>query len=127
MTVTQTIWTPGSGTPTRVPMPAEPRRRPAASERASEMLMTIKDVADACKLSETAIRRAISQGELPAAKLRSRVRITRSDFDSWITSQRQAPADTTAPPRSAPRTRRPAPTGSFRALVHTDVARAQDR
>jgi excisionase family DNA binding protein len=87
MTVTQTIWTPGSGTPTRVPMPAEPRRRPAASERASEMLMTIKDVADACKLSETAIRRAISQGELPAAKLRSRLRITRSDFDSWITSQ----------------------------------------
>jgi len=30
--------------------------------------MTIKDVAATCKLSETAVRRAISEGELPAAK-----------------------------------------------------------
>ena len=89
--------------------------------------MTIKDVADACRLSETAIRRAISEGELPAVKLRSRLRITRNDFDAWITSQRQSPATTTAPSRSAPRTRRPVPGGSFRALAHTDAVRAQAR
>ena len=53
--------------------------------------MTIKDVAAACKLSETAVRRAISDGELPAVKLRSRLRIMRTDFDGWIASQRQFP------------------------------------
>jgi excisionase family DNA binding protein len=89
--------------------------------------MTIKDVAAACKLSETAVRRAISEGELPAAKLRSRLRITPADFDGWIMSQRQSPPRATAPPRSAPRIRRPAPSGSFRALVHADAVRAQAR
>jgi excisionase family DNA binding protein len=128
MTVTQTIWTPTSDTPTRILMRPEPRQRPAASALpASETLMTIKDVADACKLSETAVRRAVFDGELPAVKLRSRLRITRADFDGWIASQRQSPPRATAPPRSAPRARRPAPAGSFRALVHADAARAQAR
>jgi excisionase family DNA binding protein len=87
--------------------------------------MTIKDVAAACKLSETAVRRAISEGELPAANLRSRLRITRADFNGWIASQRQSPAGATAPTRSAPRARRPAPAGSFRALAQAEAARVQ--
>jgi excisionase family DNA binding protein len=89
--------------------------------------MTIKDVAAARKLSETAVRRAISEGELPAVKLRSRMRITPADFDAWIASQRQSPAGASLPPRSATRARRPAPAGSFRALVHADTTRAQTR
>ncbi len=126
MTVTKTIWTPASGPPTRIPMRADLRQRSAASAPpAAEMLLTIKDVADACRLSDTAVRRAISEGELTAVKLRSRLRITRADFDAWITSQRQSPATNTAPPRSPPRTQRPAPAGSFRALVHTDAIREQ--
>jgi len=99
------------------------------SPRASacDALMTIKDVAATCKLSETAVRQAISEGKLPAAKLRSRLGITRADFDGGIAPQRQSPAGATAPPRSAPRARRPAPASSFRALVHTDAAQAQAR
>lgn len=85
--------------------------------------MTIKDVADVCKLSETAVRRAVSEGELPAAKLRSRLRITRQDFDAWILEQRQPHAvrSTTAADQAPPR-RRPA-AGTFRALAHADLDR----
>jgi excisionase family DNA binding protein len=129
MTVTQTIWIPTSGTPTRVPMRAELRRRPTESAApTSEPLMTIKDVADACKLSETAIRRAVSEGELPAAKLRSRLRITRQAFDAWITAQRQPAARLPTPPRAARPAARPAAcrtpaAGTFRAQIHADADR----
>jgi excisionase family DNA binding protein len=129
MTVTQTIWTPTSGTPTRVPMRAEPRQRAAASAPpASETLMTIKDVADACKLSETAIRRAVSEGELPAVKLRSRLRITPQAFDAWITAQRQPTTRLPTPPRAGrlatrPATRRTPAPGTFRAQIHADADR----
>jgi excisionase family DNA binding protein len=124
MTVTQTIWTPASGTPTRIPTGSNPKQRAAAS--ASETLMTIKDVADACQLSETAVRRAVCDGELQAVKLRSRLRITRQDFDAWITAQRQPATLALATsragrPATRPAERRTPAAGTFRCLIHADA------
>jgi excisionase family DNA binding protein len=100
--------------------------QPSLDERLADRspLLTIKDVAAACKLSETAVRRAIADGELPAVKLRSRMRITREHFNGWIASKRQTPARRITPLRAASRVGRPAPAGSFRALVQADAARA---
>lgn len=84
-------------------------------------LMTVKEVALACQLSEKAVRRAIDDGELAAIKLRSRLRVTPDDFRAWITSQRQRRArfiDRDPPGRR----RRPAPAGTFRALLPIDSA-----
>jgi excisionase family DNA binding protein len=129
MTVTQTIWTPTSGTPTRIPMRAAPSRRLAASAAppASETLLTIKDVADACQLSETAVRRAVHDGQLQSVKLRSRVRITRQDFDKWILGQRQPSTARRAVAANQARPRRRPATGSFRALAHADLDRELQR
>ena len=117
MTVTQTTWN-------TTPLPLRP---PTPRAPAAPAFMTHRDVAAACKLSETAVRRAISEGELPAAKLRSRLRITRADFDVWIASQRHAPTRPAPPQRTAPRAPRVAPAGRFRALLHADTAQAQTR
>ena len=117
MTVTQTTW---NTTPLLL-------RPPAPRAPAAPAFMTIRDVAAACKLSETAVRRAISEGELTAVKLRSRLRITRADFDVWIASQRHAPTRPATPQRTATRAPRVAPAGSFRALLHADTAQAQTR
>jgi excisionase family DNA binding protein len=126
MTATHTFSTSAMRSSLRVAARAPVGQAIAASAAApaGEVLLTIRDVAAACKLSETAVRRAIADGELPAAKLRSRMRITREDFNAWIASQRQAPARPIAPLRAAARTGRPAPAGSFRALVQADATRA---
>jgi excisionase family DNA binding protein len=63
-------------------------------------MLTIPEVAVACRISQTSVRRAIAEGELEAVKLRSRVRITREAFDAWLASQQR--------PASRPK-RRPAP------------------
>jgi len=127
MTVTQIFWTPTGAATLRVTarLPAARPAAPAPPE--FEVLMTIGDVAAACKLSETAVRRAISDGELPAVKLRSRMRIARQDFDAWIASQRQAPTHARVPQLPKKRAGGVAPAGSFRALVHGDANRAQAR
>ncbi len=105
------IWTPTIGIATRIPMRAEVARPAAVPEPpASETLMTVKDVADVCKLSETAVRRAVAEGELSAVKLRSRLRITREAFDAWILAQRQPVARPAAAPRALHQ-------GSFRAQI----------
>lgn len=65
------------------------------------------------------MRRAIDAGELPAVKLRSRLRITPDDFASWIASSRTATARATAVP--PPRKRRPHSAGTFRALLPTET------
>jgi excisionase family DNA binding protein len=123
MTVTHTFSTSASPSSLRVTARV-PVVQATAAPPAGEVLLTIRDVAAARKLSETAVRRAIADGELPAVKLRSRMRITREDFNAWIASQRQGPARPIAPFRAATRAGRPAPAGSFRALVQADAARA---
>jgi len=132
MAVTQTIWTTTGDTApriqTRLPIPPRTATEPNPGTTSNAM-MTIRDVADVCQLSDTAVRRAIYEGELQAIKLRSRLRITRTDFDAWIASQRtqaiRAPqrpiAVLQAPPK---RDRRRAPDGSFRARIQ-DAEQAQ--
>jgi excisionase family DNA binding protein len=62
-------------------------------------LLSIREVAVACQLSEKAVRRAIDDGELPAVKLRSRLRVTPEDFQAWIaSSRRQRATDPTSTP-----------------------------
>ncbi len=79
-------------------------------------LLSIKEIAGACQLSEKAVRRAIDDGELPAVKLRSRLRITPQDFETWIASSRRKPQQERT--RPAPRRSLRAPAGIFRSLIH---------
>lgn len=96
-----------------------------ATAPTSDRLLTIGEVAETCRLSEKAIRRAIERGQPKAFKLCSRIRISDNDMRDWIASQRQ-PAGTFARPRTpATASRRPPQrhkratpaTGGFRALI----------
>jgi excisionase family DNA binding protein len=82
-------------------------------------LLSIREIATACQLSEKAVRRAIDEGELTAVKLRSRLRVTPQDFEDWISASRRTKR------QSPPQPRRRAPTrpaaGTFRALVQSEV------
>jgi excisionase family DNA binding protein len=89
---------------------------------ASWHLLSIKEVAAACQLSEKAVRRAIDEGELPAVKLRSRLRVTPQDLDAWIASSRRHGGGERREPRR--RVARPAAVGTFRFLVQADDERA---
>jgi excisionase family DNA binding protein len=84
-------------------------------------LLSIREIAAACQLSEKAVRRAIEEGELPAVKLRSRLRITPEDFASWIAASRRTTPRAAPPPRR--RAPRRAPAGTFRALAQSEVER----
>jgi excisionase family DNA binding protein len=110
----RTTWTSTASPALSVTVEA---RSPADSGTEWHML-SIKDVASACRLSEKAVRRAIDEGELPAVKLRSRLRITPQDFAAWIESSRRTADRPDRSPR--PRRRRPHPAGTFRALLQTD-------
>jgi excisionase family DNA binding protein len=88
-------------------------------------LLSIREIADACQLSEKAVRRAIDDGELPAVKLRSRLRITPDDFSAWIDSGRKPTAVRDSTTRR--RQRRPHPAGTFRALLQADSSREAGR
>lgn len=88
-------------------------------------LLSIKEIAGACQLSEKAVRRAIDDGELPAMKLRSRLRVAPQDFEAWITSNRRNSSRAAFDPR--PLTARRASAGTFRALIRSDVERGAGR
>ncbi len=57
---------------------------PATRDRHPEPLMDIPDTARICGVSEKTIRRWISGGELPAAKLGNQWRIRPKDLDDFI-------------------------------------------
>jgi excisionase family DNA binding protein len=78
-------------------------------------LLSVREIAAACQLSEKAVRRAIDDGELPAVKLRSRLRVRPQDFEAWISSSRRSGGQPTVSPRT--RTPRRVPVGTFRALI----------
>lgn len=107
-----TTWTSGPASSLRVPIDAASATDPTALPR----LLTVREVAAACQLSEKAIRRAIEDGELAAVKLRSRLRVAPDDLRDWISGQRQT---TLGPRQVAPRphSARGARLGTFRALV----------
>lgn len=111
---TRTTWTTAASPTLSVTVEAG-----SSAERGTGWrLLSIKDVAAACRLSEKAVRRAIVEGELPAVKLRSRLRVTPEDFAAWIEASRGATVQTEA---AAPlRRRKPHPAGTFRALLQSD-------
>ena len=55
-----------------------------------EILWSVDDVADHCKLSYQSVYRAIKRGELPAAKICSRIRVRQADVKEWLASGRIA-------------------------------------
>jgi excisionase family DNA binding protein len=115
VSVAHTTWTSGPTT-RRVAITAG-----QDSAASTPRLLTVKEVAVACQLSEKAVRRAIDDGELIAIKLRSRLRVTPDDFHAWIVSQRER-RTRQVPPSSGPvRARRAAPGGTFRALFEADA------
>jgi excisionase family DNA binding protein len=126
MTVTQTSWTPTTAAALRIPFraPAPARHQPAARTA----MLTVPEVAAACQISQSSVRRAIADGELCVVKLRSRVRIPREAFDAWLSQHQRPPSGTqqrAAPPRPAPRTepRTDFTPGSFREMARFDADR----
>ncbi|MGI8428875.1 MAG: helix-turn-helix domain-containing protein [Solirubrobacteraceae bacterium] len=109
----RTTWTPGPRSMI-VPTSRDTAVRPDHSQ-APGHLLSIKEIASACQLSEKSVRRAIDDGELCAVKLRSRLRVTPEDFEAWIASSRRN-SSRAALDRRPLRTRR-APAGPFRALI----------
>lgn len=126
MTVTQTSWIPMTAATLRVPVRAGGTRR---SEIASSTTMlTVPEVAAACQISQSSVRRAIADGELRAVKLRSRVRIPREPFDAWLSQHQRPPSGTRQrpmPPLPARRKklRKDFPPGSFREMARFDADR----
>jgi excisionase family DNA binding protein len=47
-------------------------------------LLTVADVADIVGMTDHTIRQAIRDGELPAVKLRGRIRINPADVHAWL-------------------------------------------
>lgn len=80
-------------------------------------LLSVKDVAQFCGLSEKAVRRGIDDGELHAVKLRSRLRVGPQDLEEWLAGRRHRQADPLGPRRRG----RPAKPGTFRALIESEA------
>lgn len=84
--------------------------------------LTVLEIAERTQLSPWAIRRAISDGELPASKLRGRLRVDALDFQGWIDGCRVQPSPARAVPM--PTVLEPSPAapeaGSFRARLREE-------
>lgn len=61
-----------------------PRNVPGEKD---EPLLSPDDVARRCGLSRRAIYRAIACGELPASRLRNRLRVRPADLEDWISAR----------------------------------------
>jgi excisionase family DNA binding protein len=90
--------------------------------------LTVREVAGLVRLSETAVRRAVRDGELEAVKLRGQIRISEGAVRAWVAKSTVAspsPVPEDGPRRAAPRAdlrRRPgsAPT-TFREMLRRDA------
>lgn len=84
---------------------------PAPKEDGPHFL-SVADVVERSGLSEKTVRRAIADGELPAAKVRHRLLVAADDLETWVE---------TARPRRRPRTAssRPPRRGAGRSFVAT--------
>ncbi len=112
--LTTTSWTLSAARITRIPDALRPRQPLAGTWH----LLTVREVAAACRLSEKAVRRAIDSGDLPAVKLRSRLRVTPQDFEAWLAASRRHIGRPELPPLQRARQRPPA--GTFRALMQSE-------
>ena len=107
----QATWTTPGAPALRIPVAS-----PSTPRETADRLLTVRDVAVRCQLSEKAIRRAIDAGQLRAVKLCSRIRISPDALEEWIaSSMAREPSHST---RIATRRARRAPAaGTFRALA----------
>jgi excisionase family DNA binding protein len=80
-----------------------------------ERLLSPEEVAAACGLSRRAIYRAIGRGELRAARLCHRLRVSPADLERWMDEQSASP-ESLRPIRSRHSARDVGP-GSLRALL----------
>lgn len=62
-----------------------------STTRENRPMLSLREVATLCALSERTIRRSIERGELPAHKLGGSVRIAASDIEAWLASSRITP------------------------------------
>jgi excisionase family DNA binding protein len=87
----------------------------ADSDNDFERLLSPEEVASACGLSRRAIYRAIGRGELQAARLCHRLRVSPAELERWVDEQAASPE----PPMSKRRRRsvKDAGPGSLRALL----------
>lgn len=88
-------------------------------------LLTVAEVAERVRLSQTAVRRAIRDGQLQATQLRGQLRVTEQAVDEWLTVSTVQPAQArlrpvARPHRPAPTV--PAPAVSFRGRRRKDAA-----
>ncbi len=98
----------------------------AGADGLPERLLSPGEVADACGLSRRAVYRAIDRGELPAARLCSRLRIRPRDLAQWIAERMEAPPVADPALRTGP-VRTPV-RGSLRAMLdQPQRARGGDR
>lgn len=61
------------------------------SPEGARSLLTVEDVAQVVGLSTESVRRAIRVGELPASKMRRRIRVKSEDVAAWIEATRVEP------------------------------------
>ena len=92
-------------------------------------LLTVADVATLTGLSEYTVREAIRDRELPAMKLRGRLRITEDALTVWLDQNIIQPAPPALVPDRprAPARRGPAPTGGYRQLARARLTPAGRR
>jgi excisionase family DNA binding protein len=57
----------------------------------SSQLLTVNAAAERLGLKHSAVRRAISRGELPAMRVCSRIRVDSGELDRWLEAQRIKP------------------------------------
>ena len=88
--------------------------RPTGTDPGLEALLSPEQVARACGLSRRAVYRAIARGELPAARLCHRLRISPADLKRWISEQRLVASVADG---AAIRPAQPTPRGSLRAML----------
>jgi excisionase family DNA binding protein len=84
--------------------------RPEQLDDNSPQMLSPEEVARVCGLSRRAVYRAISRGELQAARLCSRLRVDPDELERWKS------AHTLVPPVTRPTPVRPAPAAAFGSL-----------
>jgi len=47
-------------------------------------MLSVREVAHVCAVSEDAVRRAIRRGDLPAAKVFGRIRVAQGELETYI-------------------------------------------